>query len=690
MGIETEYGILGGEGARQNPMALSALVVAAYAQAVPRPGRTRWSYESEDPLSDARGWRIDRAAAHPSQLTDVGRSDEPEPDDDGDAPLRVTLTRRRRPVSPERDDPAATNVLLTNGARLYVDHAHPEYSSPEVLTARDAVAWDRAGERVMLEAVRTLAASPHTPDVHLYKNNVDGKGASYGTHENYLVDRAVPFGDIVDYLTAFLVTRTIMVGSGRVGLGVSGEIPGFQLSQRADYMEAEVGLETTLRRPIINTRDEPHADPGRFRRLHVIIGDANCFETATYLKLGTTSLVLSVLEAAQRGAQIPLSWEAAHLADPVASVQTVSRDLSLTAELDTAGDGVPLTALQIQRYYAAGVREVLGDDLTEDDAAVLAAWERTLDLLEHDHDTAAREVEWLAKLRVLEGLRERHHLAWDHAKLAALDLQWSDVRPERGICARLRASGGVATVVPPDEVERAVTHPPTDTRAWFRGEALRRYPEAVAAAGWDGVVLDVPGEPTLVRVPMPDPRRGTQALMGALLDRHPTAATLVAELGGAARAARRADPPRWPHPRRRHPTPPGGTCRPSRGYFLPLEGVLRASRGGSSRRSRGYFPPLAGVLRASRGGSSRRSRGSFRSLEGIVADALGGDSRRRSRAIAVVPTTPITPGQDSNNPLEGPERPPRGTTSTPWRDNKYPLEGQEVPPQGWGPGGAAR
>ncbi|GMA31111.1 depupylase/deamidase Dop [Litorihabitans aurantiacus] len=432
-----------------------------------------------------------------------------------------------------REDAAATNVLLTNGARLYVDHAHPEYSSPEVLTARDAAVWDRAGEHVMLAAVRTLAASPHTPDVALYKNNVDGKGASYGTHENYLVDRAVPFGDIVDYLTAFLVTRTVMVGSGRVGLGPAGDTPGYQLSQRADYMEAEVGLETTLRRPIINTRDEPHADASRFRRLHVIIGDANCFETATHLKLGTTSLVLAVLEAAARedsGVEVPFAWEALHLADPVAAVAEVSRDLTLSARLDVAGEGTALTALEIQRHYAAGVREAIGDALDPDDAAVLVAWERTLDLLEHDHDAAAREVEWLAKLRVLEGVKERHGLGWDHAKLAAIDLQWSDVRPERGICARLRAAGGVAEIVPADEAERAVHEPPTDTRAWFRGEALRRYGDAVAAAGWDGVVLDVASQPSLVRVPMPDPRRGTRALMGELLDRHPTADTLVAEL----------------------------------------------------------------------------------------------------------------------------------------------------------------
>ena len=531
MGIETEYGVLGADAGRQNPMALSGLVVAAYAQCAARPGRTRWSYESEDPLSDARGWRLDRALADPSQLTDSGGHESALAQDGGQAPS-VTLVRRRRPISLDQEEPVATNVLLTNGARLYVDHAHPEYSSPEVRTARDAVLWDRAGEEVMLAAVRMLAASPHTPDVHLYKNNVDGKGASYGTHENYLVDRAVPFDAIVDHLTAFLVTRTIMVGAGRVGLGVTGEKPGFQLSQRADYMEAEVGLETTLRRPIINTRDEPHSDASRFRRLHVIIGDANCFETATYLKLGTTSLVLSVLEALQRGAALPTAWETLRLADPVGAVQTVSRDLDLTVELDLAGHAPALTAMAIQRHYLAGVREVLAAEMTEDDAEVLAAWERTLDLLEHDRVAAAREVEWLAKLGVLEGLRSRHQLSWDHAKLAALDLQWSDVRPERGICARLRAAGAVAQLVDAREISRAVTHPPLDTRAWFRGEALRRYPQEVVAAGWDGGVFDIESQPTLVRIPMPDPHRGTQALMGSLLDRHPEAASLVAELAG--------------------------------------------------------------------------------------------------------------------------------------------------------------
>ncbi|ACQ80491.1 protein of unknown function DUF245 domain protein [Beutenbergia cavernae DSM 12333] len=524
MGIETEYGILGGDGVRQGPMALSAIVVAAYADRTRRAGRTRWSYEDEDPLRDARGWRLDRASAHPSQLTDRPAVAAPS------GPNAVT--HRRRPGDGEREDPAAANVILTNGARLYVDHAHPEYSSPEVTNPLDGVLWDRAGERVMLDAVRSLTTSPALPDVALYKNNVDGKGATYGTHENYLMDRSVPFGDVVRYLTPFLVTRQVFTGSGRVGIGPAGQVPGFQLSQRADYIEAEVGLETTLRRPIVNTRDEPHADPEKYRRLHVIVGDANCLEVATYLKLGTCALVLWMLETGR----VPLAWEALALADPVAEFHAVSHDLTLTHRLTTA-DGRELTALEIQRVYSAGIAAAVADAARESGEAtdeatldVLARWSSLLARLDDDPSTCAREVEWLAKLRVLEAMRRRDHLAWDHPKLAALDLQWSDVRPERGIYARLRASGAVETLVTDDDVARAAVRPPSDTRAYFRGEVVRRYPDQVAAANWDCVILDVASESALRRVPMLEPERGTRAHVGALLDASPDAGALLAAL----------------------------------------------------------------------------------------------------------------------------------------------------------------
>jgi proteasome accessory factor A len=432
----------------------------------------------------------------------------------------------------EYEDPGAANVILTNGARLYVDHAHPEYSSPEVTNPRDLVVFDRAGEQVMLECVRALAASPALPDVTLYKNNVDGKGATYGTHENYLVDRAVRFGDLVRSLTPFLVTRQVFTGAGRVGLGQHGEQPGFQLSQRADYIEAEVGLETTLRRPIINTRDEPHADPVLWRRLHVIIGDATMLEVATYLRTGTTSLVLWLIErAAAHGRPLP-TIDAVALADPVADVHEVSRDLSVARGLELA-DGRRLTALQVQHVYLDAVRDALAADGESDPqtADVVARWADVLDRLAADPSSCARDVEWVAKLRLLEGLRRRENLGWDHAKLAAVDLQWSDVRPERGLYHRLVAAGAVELLVDPKEVARAAVHPPVDTRAYFRGEAMARYGRQISAASWDSVIFDVPGASTLQRVPMRDPLRGTKAHVGELLDRCPDAASLLAALG---------------------------------------------------------------------------------------------------------------------------------------------------------------
>jgi len=529
MGLETEYGVLEPGRPLANPMAMSSHVVAVHAAA--REGaraRARWDYDDEDPLHDARGFHLQRTAAHPSLLTDDPRR----PASAGDEVSAMP----RSPVE-EYEDPGAANVILTNGARLYVDHAHPEYATPEVTNPLDAVRWDRAGELVMLASVRALAGNPLMPDVTLYKNNVDGKGATYGTHENYLVERALPFAELAARIMPFLVTRQVFTGAGRVGLGQRGEQAGFQLSQRADYIEAEIGLETTLRRPIVNTRDEPHADPALWRRLHVIIGDATMLEVATYLRLGTTSLVLWLLERAQvdgvaRTAAAAL--DSLTLAEPVAAVHRVSRDLTLTERL-TLLDGRRLTALEVQRAYLDAVRTALDAVGTPPDpqtADVLRRWDSRLVRLGADPASCAQEVEWLAKLRLLEGMRRRERLAWDHPRLAAVDLQWSDLRPERGLYHRLVAAGAVERLVDDADVVRAVRHPPEDTRAYFRGEAMARYPGQVAAASWDSVVFDVPGAPSLQRVPMRDPARGTRAHVGDLLDRSPDPASLLAALGG--------------------------------------------------------------------------------------------------------------------------------------------------------------
>jgi len=526
MGIETEYGVVQPGRPQANPMLLSSHVVSAYA-ALRATGRTRWDYADEDPLSDARGFRIQRASAHPSMLTD----DPTRPAVAGPAaaPDEIHTDAMDRPTGEDWDDPSAATSVLTNGARLYVDHAHPEYSSPEVTNPRDAVVWDKAGEHVMLATVRALTANPAMPDVVLYKNNVDGKGASYGTHDNFLVDRAVPFASIVLHLTPFLVTRQVFAGAGRVGLGPTGASAGFQLSQRADYIEAEVGLETTLHRPIVNTRDEPHADRTRWRRLHLILGDANLLEVATYLRVGTTSLVLWLVEHGSADALRTIAG--LRLADPVRDVQVVSRDLSLTARLELA-DGRRLTALEVQGAYLDALREELGPDPDPDTADVLARWASVLARLGTDPMTCAREIEWVAKLRLLDGMRRRDHLAWDNPRLAAMDIQWSDVRPERGLYHRLVAAGAVERLTSDEEVARAVHAPPHDTRAYFRGTVVRRFGEQVRAASWDAVVLDVPSLPTLRRIPLRDPWRGTREHVGDLLDACPDAATLVRRLAG--------------------------------------------------------------------------------------------------------------------------------------------------------------
>jgi len=545
MGIETEYGVLQPGKPLANPMLMSSQVVTTYRALAARSdgarGRARWDYDDEDPLQDARGFHVPRASAHPTLLTDDPTRPAPSgptagPGQDADDGVHGSLQEVARSSSEEYDDPSAANVILTNGARLYVDHAHPEYSSPEVTVPHDVVCWDVAGERIMLAASRELEQVPGG-SVVLYKNNVDGKGASYGTHENFLVDRAVPFGVIVEVLTPFLVTRQVFAGSGRVGLGPTGEAHGFQISQRADYVEAEVGLETTLRRPIVNTRDEPHADRLRWRRLHLIIGDANMFETATYLKTGTTSLVLHVVEHLEElGAPLRARLAGLRLAEPVADVQRVSRDLELTRRL-TLADGRELTALELQREYLEVVVEAAErlagpDGVDAPTRDVLARWASVLDRLAADRDACARDVEWVAKLRLLGRLRERDGLDWGHSRLAALDLQWSDVRPERGIYHRLLAAGAVDRVVTESEVAAAVQHAPEDTRAYFRGEVMARYGDQVSAASWDSVIFDVPGAPSLQRVPMMDPLRGTRSHIGALLDASPDAAALLAGLAG--------------------------------------------------------------------------------------------------------------------------------------------------------------
>jgi proteasome accessory factor A len=496
MGLETEYGVSVPGHPSANAMLISSQVVNAYATATSRARRARWDFEEENPLRDARGFDLARDMADASQLTD--------------------------------EDVGLANVILTNGARLYVDHAHPEYSSPECTNPRDLVAWDKAGELIMAAAGEGASKIPGAQTINLYKNNTDNKGASYGTHENYLMTRATPFAEIVRHLTPFFVSRQVVCGAGRVGIGQDGRGQGFQISQRADFFEVEVGLETTLKRPIINTRDEPHADAEKYRRLHVIIGDANLAEVSTYLKLGTTSLVLSMIEDRFLSTDLSISG-------PVQTLHQVSHDPSLK-HLITLQSGRKLTAVQLQMEYCEQARKYVedrygadADDVTQD---VLNRWESVLTRLATDPMSLSRELDWVAKLELLNGYRERDGIDWDNPRLHLVDLQYSDVRPEKGLYNKLASKGRFERVATEAKVSWAMTNPPEDTRAYFRGRCLDQYADEIAAASWDSVIFDLPGRDSLQRVPTLEPLRGTRKHVGDLLDRCATAEELLRTLAG--------------------------------------------------------------------------------------------------------------------------------------------------------------
>src|SRR3712207_5397321 len=339
------------------------------------------------------------------------------------------------------------------------------------------------------------------------------------------MDRRTPFIDIIRGLVPFFVTRQVFAGSGRVGIGTESRKEGFQLSQRADFFEVEVGLETTLKRPIINTRDEPHADADKYRRLHVIIGDANLAELSTYLKVGTTALVLDMIEA--RTLTQELSIE-----EPVQALQAISHDPSLTHQVRLR-DGRRMTALEVQQAYLEMAQrhvERRGEDEGQT-ADVLRRWAEVLEDLSVDPMRCADRLDWPAKLRLLEGYRSRDGLSWGDSRLHLVDLQYSDVRPEKGLYHRLVSRGSMQRLLTEDEVVQAMVRPPSDTRAFFRGECLRRYPAQVAAASWDSVVFDL-GRENLVRIPTMEPLRGTRDHVGELFESTSSAQELVDTITG--------------------------------------------------------------------------------------------------------------------------------------------------------------
>ncbi len=441
-------------------MAESRAVVKAYAGKAAGP----WYYKGEDPRNDMRGFHVDKLNFDPEDA----KLDAP-----GYKPL---------PVEEERAD-----RVLANGARFYNDHGHPEYSTPECASLFDLVAHDKAGERIVLAAARARMEQQGAGQVHIFKNNTDFHGSSYGTHENYLIPRETPFAQLLSGLLPFFATRILYTGAGKMGIEPRGDQGIYQLSQRADFFTEEASVDTLHRRPLVNTRDEPHADPRDWRRLHVICGDANMSEYATALKIGTTYLVTSLLEQ---------GWQPwVRLKQPTEAIKTISRDQSykwlVNAETGT------ISGIDIQRVYLAAAKEKLSGRGADTDWT-LREWERTLDALETDPLSLGDRLDWVAKRSLLADYVESEGIAWNDETLPSFDLAYSNVDPDEGLYYALEQAGEMLCLTTDETIQEAMTQPPANTRAAIRGHLVDKLTDSIGVVGWNKVVLRTESESWMV------------------------------------------------------------------------------------------------------------------------------------------------------------------------------------------------
>ncbi|NQZ96594.1 MAG: proteasome accessory factor PafA2 [Myxococcales bacterium] len=486
MGTEIEYGITVKGDPDFDPISGCVLLVNAFRE--DHAGEILWDYDQENPLADARGFQVDGEKYTPNQQENIAR-----------------------------------NKTLVNGARYYVDHAHPEYSCPEVTNVHDLVVHEKAGEKV-LEASRREANAllPEGTEMLLYKNNSDRKGNSYGSHENYLMDRRTSFKQIVEHLMSYFATRQVYTGAGKVGSENRSQPCQYQLSQRADFFETEVALDTMVKRPIINTRDEPHADREKYRRLHVIVGDANLSEYTIYLRNGATSIVLSMIEDGAINKDLALR-------DPVQAIKEASHDPTCKKELQL-DNGKRLTAVQVQKEYLdMALRYVSGRDIDDETRDILEKWQTVLECLERDPMELDTKIDWVMKKAMIESFMDRKELDWGAPQVQMLDLQYHDLRPDKGLYYLLERQGRAERIVSDAEIAAAITQPPSDTRAYFRGECLRRYGSAVFGVNWDSISFSVGDEP-IKRILMAEPFKGSKEHVDELLNNSPTAADLVRNL----------------------------------------------------------------------------------------------------------------------------------------------------------------
>jgi proteasome accessory factor A len=460
-GIETEIGITC-DGDEQVDVVAESMALVRSAM---EPGvMMRWDYDSEDPHADMRGFRVPELRQDTDEANYYGED-------------------KRRQLSYVE---IKSDLVLGNGARFYNDHAHPEYCTPECSTLDELAAQDRAGERILMACAQQLTAKQGRA-VRLYKNNTDFRGHSYGCHENYLLPRALPWSQLASGIQAFLVTRQIYAGAGKFGIEDEDRFisPEFQISQRSDFFSELQSVDTMQRRPIVNTRDEPHANPRLYRRFHVIIGDANMSPFATRLKIGATALVLEGLVRDPHR-----SWP--HLAEPLAALTAISRDPAHRWEVRLAGDKVS-TAIELQRAYLAAVRAVC-DLSAPDRAAVVADWEEALNDLATDPMRCRDRLDWVAKLCLVREFQSAQNIGPEDPWLQSLDLEYHRLDLAEGLYMGLEQAGGMRGI--PDEaaVRRAMQEPPATTRALVRGKCVQKFGPAVASAQWDHITLQGDGE----------------------------------------------------------------------------------------------------------------------------------------------------------------------------------------------------
>lgn len=455
-GTETEIGIARDTEDNLDVVAESmALVRSATKSGV----LMRWDYDCEDPHADMRGFHVEELRQDTDEATYFAQ----------DAERELSFVEIK------------SDLVLGNGARYYNDHAHPEYCTPECSTVEELLVHDRAGERILMRCAQKLSEERGST-VRLYKNNTDFRGHSYGCHENYLLPRSLPWEKLATGIQAYLVTRQIVSGAGKFAIEEEDKFvsPGFQISQRSDFFSELQSVDTMQRRPIVNTRDEPHANPNLFRRFHVILGDANMSPFSTRLKIGATALVLEAL-ARDPKRTYPV------LADPLRALLAISRDPKFRWQV-ALQDNKTSSAVELQRLYWEAVNELC--DLSEPAKATLVEdWGNVLTDLEKDPMLCRNRLDWVAKLALIQEFCESQNLSSTDPWLQSLDLEYHRLDRQNGLYFGLEQAGSILGVPNEKEVYRAISEPPRTTRAYIRGRCIQKFSSAVVSAQWDHITL---------------------------------------------------------------------------------------------------------------------------------------------------------------------------------------------------------